>query len=51
MRTVVVFQRDVETRRAWMNATAWALRPAFERAHARVMDRGEEGLRAALAAD
>lgn len=47
--TVVVFQWDVETRRAWMNATAWALRPAFERAHARVMRHGEQGLRAALA--
>lgn len=45
----VGFQWDVETRRAWMNATAWLLRPAFERAHAHVMRRGEEGLRAALA--
>lgn len=44
----VVFRWDVETRRAWMNATAWALRPAFERAHAHLMRRGEQGFRAAL---
>ncbi|GAA5197605.1 hypothetical protein [Microbacterium jejuense] len=41
---------QVETRRAWMNATAWLLRPAFERAHAHVMRRGEAGLRAAVGA-
>lgn len=46
--TIVEFFWDVETRRAWMNASAWLLRPAFERAHARVMRRGEEGFRAAL---
>ena len=45
---VVVLRWDVETRRAWMNATAWLLRPAFERAHGRVMRRGEEGLLRAL---
>ncbi|MDW4572418.1 hypothetical protein R8Z57_06435 [Microbacterium sp. M3] len=39
---------DVETRRAWMNATAWVLRPAFTRAHGTVMRRGERGLRRAL---
>ncbi len=44
----VRFEWDVETRRAWMNATAWLLRPVFARAHAHVMRRGEEGLRAAL---
>ena len=48
--SVVELCWDVESRRAWMNATAWLLRPAFERAHARVMRRGEEGLRAALRA-
>lgn len=47
--SVVTFQWDVETRRRWMNATAWALRPAFERAHAHVMRRGEQGMRALLA--
>ena len=36
---VIVFQWGVETRRGWMNATAWALRPVFERAHAHVMRR------------
>lgn len=46
--SVVTWCWDVETRRAWMNATAWVLRPAFERAHAHVMRRGELGLRAAL---
>lgn len=46
--TVVEFGWLVETRRAWMNATAWLLRPAFERAHAHVMRRGESGLRAVL---
>lgn len=46
--SVVEFEWDVETRREWMNATAWLLRPAFERAHERVMRRGEEGLRAVL---
>ena len=45
----VRFEWDVETRRAWMNATAWLLRPVFEAAHAHVMRRGEQGLRAALA--
>lgn len=48
--SVAEFRWDVSTRRAWMNATAWLLRPAFERAHAAVMRRGETGLRAALAA-
>ncbi|WP_019179242.1 hypothetical protein [Microbacterium yannicii] len=47
--TVVEFQWDVETRRAWMNATAPVLRAVFERAHAHVMRRGEAGLRAAVA--
>jgi hypothetical protein len=31
-----------------MNATAFALRPAFERAHAAVMRAGERGLARAL---
>ena len=48
--SVVEIFWDVETRHGWMNATAWLLRPAFERAHARVMRRGEEGLRAVLRA-
>ncbi|HEY9424452.1 MAG TPA: hypothetical protein VIP54_06585 [Microterricola sp.] len=39
---------DVATTRAWMNATGWLLRPAFERAHTRVMAHGEAGLRRAL---
>ena len=39
---------DVSTERAWMNATAFALRPLFELAHERVMARGERGLRVAL---
>ena len=39
---------DVVTERAWMNATAFLLRPAFAWAHARVMAEGEAGLRAAL---
>ncbi len=45
----VVIDWSVETRRPWMNATAGILRPLFERAHARVMRRGERGLRALLA--
>ena len=45
----VVFHWDVVTERPWMNATAFALRPVFVRAHERVMARGERGLRAALA--
>lgn len=44
----IVFHWDVQTRRAWMNATAFVLRPVFERAHAHVMRRGESGLRAVL---
>ncbi|WP_106813829.1 SRPBCC family protein [Microbacterium timonense] len=43
---LVAFRWDVQTRRPWMNATAWLLRPLFERAHARVMRRGERGLQA-----
>jgi hypothetical protein len=45
----VTFRWEVATERRWMNATAWALRPAFERAHAHVMRAGERGLRAELA--
>ncbi|MDY0909853.1 hypothetical protein [Microbacterium sp. CFBP9034] len=48
--SVVTFHWDVATRRPWMNATAWLLRPVFERAHARVMHDGERGMRAALEA-
>ncbi|WP_137843662.1 hypothetical protein [Microbacterium sp. 2FI] len=46
--SIVTFRWDVATERRWMNATAWALRPAFERAHAHVMRAGERGLRAEL---
>ncbi|GAA3624374.1 hypothetical protein GCM10022200_03310 [Microbacterium awajiense] len=46
--SVVIIHWDVATTRAWMNRTAWVLRPAFERAHARVMLAGEAGLRRAL---
>ena len=46
--SVIEFHWDVETRKPWMNATAWALRPVFERAHAHVMRRGERGLRRLL---
>ncbi len=42
--SVVTIHWDVATRRRWMNATAWALRPAFTWAHAHVMRRGGEGL-------
>ncbi|MFT4219551.1 MAG: hypothetical protein QM611_03405 [Microbacterium sp.] len=45
----VWFHWDVETTRRWMNATAPVLRPLFTAAHARVMARGERGLRAAVA--
>lgn len=45
----VVFRWDVVTERPWMNATAFALRPAFEAAHRRVMRGGEAGLRGRLA--
>lgn len=47
--SALIFHWHVETRRRWMNATSWALRPVFERAHAHVMRAGERGLRAALA--
>lgn len=47
--STLTFRWDVRTERRWMNATAWALRPAFERAHARVMRSGERGLVEALA--
>lgn len=45
----VAFHWVVDTQRRWMNATAWLLRPVFERAHTRVMAAGERGLRAELA--
>lgn len=45
----LIFLWDVSTAPRWMNATAWLLRPAFARAHAVVMRRGEAGLRRALA--
>lgn len=44
----VLFRWEVETERAWMNATAWLLRPVFTAAHVYVMARGERGLRRAL---
>ncbi|MCH6229505.1 hypothetical protein MK786_01980 [Microbacterium sp. CFH 31415] len=47
--SVVVFLWDVVTERRWMNTWAWALRPAFEGAHAHVMRAGERGLREELA--
>jgi hypothetical protein len=47
--SVVVFHWDVVTERRWMNTWAWALRPAFEGAHAHVMRAGERGLRTELA--
>ena len=46
--TVITIHWDVATGRAWMNATAFLLRPAFTWAHTRVMAEGERGLRAAL---
>ncbi len=46
--SVLRFEWDVATERAWMNATAPILRPVFARAHAAVMRAGERGLRAAL---
>lgn len=48
--SIIVFRWDVATERGWMNASAFALRPAFERAHAQVMREGERGLRAAFGA-
>ncbi len=47
-RTAVVFHWDVSTEKAWMNATAAVLRPAFVWAHHVVMARGERALRARL---
>jgi hypothetical protein len=46
--TTVTFHWNVVTEKAWMNATAGILRPAFERAHAHVMAAGEKGFREAL---
>jgi hypothetical protein len=45
---VVTWHWDVETEKTWMNATAGVLRSMFERAHAYVMSRGEEGLKEVL---
>ena len=47
--SVITIHWDVATRRRWMNATALALRPVFEWAHAHVMKQGERGMRAAVA--
>ncbi len=47
--TIVTTRWDVVTARAWMNATAFLLRPLFAAAHARVMRAGERGLRAVVA--
>jgi len=44
----IVFHWDVATERRWMNATAFALRPVFQHAHASVMRAGERGLLRAL---
>ena len=46
--TSITIRWDVATERAWMNASAFLLRPAFTWAHSRVMAEGERGLRAAL---
>ena len=43
--SAIVIGWHVVTRRAWMNRTAWLLRPIFRRAHAHVMRAGERGLR------
>ena len=48
---VITFHWDVQTTRAWMNASAWLLRPAFTAAHGIAMRRGERGLRRVLDAD
>lgn len=48
--TIVRIRWEVTTRRAWMNATACILRPAFELAHAAVMRAGERGMRRAVRA-
>jgi hypothetical protein len=47
--SVLTIHWDVSTRKAWMNATAWLLRPVFVWAHQHVMRRGEEQLRRVLA--
>lgn len=44
----IVFHWNVATERRWMNASAFVLRPVFERAHASVMRAGERGLSRAL---
>lgn len=49
--SVLTWTWRVETEKPWMNAAAWVLRRPFEAAHARVMRRGEAGLRAALTRD
>ncbi|KQZ84333.1 hypothetical protein ASD56_10150 [Microbacterium sp. Root166] len=46
--STIVIGWHVVTRRAWMNRTAWLLRPVFRRAHAHVMRAGERGLRRRL---
>jgi len=46
---VITFHWDVVTERRWMNATAWLLRPVFERAHGHVMRAGERGIRTEFA--
>lgn len=47
-RTLVRITWAVRTERRWMNAVAPLARPAFARAHERVMRRGERAFRAAL---
>lgn len=49
-RTILRIRWEVATRRAWMNATAFLLRPAFVLAHAVVMRAGERGMRRAVRA-
>ena len=46
--SVVRFHWDVVSEPPWMNVTAFALRPLFLAAHARVMARGQRGLRAVV---
>ncbi len=42
--TAVIYDWDVRTTRAWMNALAPVARPLFTRSHDRVMRQGGEGL-------
>jgi hypothetical protein len=48
--TAVLYEWDVRTTRAWMNALAPVARPLFTRSHDRVMRQGGEGLARRLGA-